>query len=75
LDFGIKLEVIFYRQYFHRDFIKNLEIKHTGALYQYCSGPTTTNTCLSLARHPWAQGLQIQQDSASFTQLKALLFI
>ena len=33
--------------------IKNLEIKHTGALHQYCSGPTTTNTCLSLARHPW----------------------
>ncbi|WP_212771474.1 hypothetical protein, partial [Acinetobacter sp. UNC436CL71CviS28] len=39
--------------YFRRDFIKNLEIKHTGALHQYCSGPTTTNTCLSLAGHPF----------------------
>ncbi|MEZ2184745.1 hypothetical protein, partial [Acinetobacter lwoffii] len=46
-------EIIFDRQYFRRDFIKNLEIKHTGALYQYCSGPTTTNTCLSLAGHPF----------------------
>ena len=52
-----KTPPIFYRQNLRRDFIiiKNLQIKHTGTRHQRYSGPTTTNTCLSLARHPYSK--------------------